>query len=109
VKRIALLGGLLLLVGCPSKTVTVVCKWTGNGNSSVPVCGTAPCLSNYSLYRQDTGAVIATIPITSTTYSFSASTVGLTGSVTLGLQVNRLNADGTTTASPRALSVAVIP
>lgn len=97
------LTGLLLLTGCP-KAVKVTASWTGNGNPQIPVCGTAPCLQNYTLTRQDTGAVIATIPISATSYSFSASTANLSGTVTLGLAVNRLNADGTVTASPKALS-----
>jgi hypothetical protein len=95
--------GLLLLVGCPKKTVTVTCTWTGSGNASVPVCGVAPCLLNYVLTNQATGAVIATIPITATSYSFSASTKGLTGPVTLGLAVNEQTSTGVV-SSPKALS-----
>lgn len=97
--------GILLLVGCP-KTVTVTCKWSGSGNSNVPVCGAAPvpkCLLNYVLTNQATGAVIATIPITATSYSFSASTQGLTGPVTLGLAVNEQTSNGVV-SSPKALS-----
>lgn len=97
--------GLLLLVGCP-KAITVTCTWLTNGNPQVPPCGTVPaprCLLNYTLTNQATGAVIATIPITATSYSFSASTAGLSGPVTLGLAVNELTA-GVVVSSPRALS-----
>jgi hypothetical protein len=97
--------GLLLLMGCPKKTVTVTCTWTGSGNP-VPACTAVPvpkCLLNYTLTRQDTGAVIATIPITATSYKFSASTKGLSGPVTLGLAVNEMTANGVV-SSPKALS-----
>jgi hypothetical protein len=98
--------GILLLVGCPSKSVTVVATWSGNGNPQVPVCAAVPvpnCLWSYTLTRQDTGEPIATIPISATSYRFSASTAGLSGSVTLGLSVNELTASGVVT-SPKALS-----
>lgn len=94
--------GIMLLVGCP-KTVTVVCTWTGTGNPTVPVCGVPPCLLSYTLTRQDTGAVIATIPISAKSYSFNASTAGMTGQETLGLAVNEQTASGVI-SSPRALS-----
>lgn len=106
-KRLLLGAALLPLLGCP-KTVSVTCTWSSDGNPSIPACGTAPCLQGYSLYNQNTGTLIATIPITSTSYSFSASTSTMSGPVTLGLQVNLLNADGTVTASPRALSSVTI-
>lgn len=94
--------GILLLVGCP-KTVTVKATWVSNGNPTVPACGVSPCLLNYTLTNQSTGAVIATIPITATSYSFKASTAGISGPVTLGLAVNEQTASGVT-SSPRALS-----
>lgn len=93
------------LAGCPKK-VTVTAKWTDSGNPKIPVCGAAPvpkCLLNYVLTNQATGAVIATIPITATSYRFSASTVGLSGPVTLGLAVNEQTASGVI-SSPKALS-----
>ena len=95
----------LFLAGCP-KAVTVTCTWSGSGNPTVPVCAAVPvpsCLLNYTLSRQDTGAVIATIPITATSYSFSASTAGLSGPVTLGLAVNEQTSSGVV-SSPKALS-----
>src|ERR1700744_5219047 len=94
--------GLLLLMGCP-KTLTVTCTWTGNGNPAIPVCGSPPCLVNYTLTRQDTGAVLATIPITALSYSFSASTAGLSSSnlPVLGLAVNEQTAAGIV-SSPKA-------
>jgi hypothetical protein len=94
-----------MLVGCP-KTIMVKATWSSNGNPRVPICGAVPvpnCLLSYTLTRQDTGAVIATIPITATSYSFSASTKGLSGPVTLGLAVNEQTANGIV-SSPKALS-----
>lgn len=93
---------LLLIVGCP-KSVTVSCTWTGDGNPAVPVCGVPPCLLSYTLVNQTTGEPIATIPIGATSYSFSASTAGISGNVTLGLQVNEQTSSGVV-SSPRALS-----
>lgn len=102
--------GILLLVGCP-KTVTVTGTWTGNGNPTILPCGTvpvAPCLLNYTMVNQTTGAIVATIPILDATgkpilsYSFSASTSGLS-EATLGLQVNEQTVSGVV-SSPRALS-----
>lgn len=97
--------GALLLVGCPKKTVTITCTWTGTGNPTVPVCGVSPCLLNYTLTRQDTGAVIATIPIAAKSYAFSASTAGLSSTAlpSLGLAVNEQTASGVV-SSPKALS-----
>lgn len=102
--RVILLGLFLLLKGCP-KTVVVTATWTGTGNPSVPVCGTSPCLLNYTLTRQDTGAVIATIPISALSYSFNASTAGLSVNAMpkLGLAVNEQTASGVV-SSPKALS-----
>lgn len=100
--------GLLLLVGCPKKTVTVTCTWLSNGNPTVPVCGASPCLLNYTLTNQATGAVIATIPISATSYAFSASTAGLSGPATLGLAVNEQTASGIV-SSPKALTVVPLP
>ncbi|HTF72616.1 MAG TPA: hypothetical protein VK638_59110 [Edaphobacter sp.] len=91
-----------LLAGCP-KTVTVTCTWSGSGNPTVPACGAPPCLLNYVLTNQNTGAVIAMIPITATSYSFSASTQGISGPVTLGLAVNERTLSGVV-SSPKALS-----
>lgn len=101
-KHILLALSCLLLLGCP-KSVTVTCQWTSNGNPSVPACGAPPCLLNYTLTNQNTGAVIATIPITALSYSFSASTQGLSGPVTLGLAVNEQTANGIV-SSPKALT-----
>lgn len=99
--------GILLLVGCP-KTLTVTCVWTGNGNPTIPVCGSVPvpnCLLNYTLVNQATGEPIATIPITATSYSFSTATAGLSASnlPILGLRVNEQTASGVV-SSPLALS-----
>jgi hypothetical protein len=104
-KRILFTLGSLFLVGCP-KTVTVTCTWSGNGNPTVPACGSVPvpnCLLNYVLTNQNTGTVIATIPITATSYKFSASTQGLSGPVTLGLAVDEQTTNGIV-SSPKALS-----
>lgn len=106
-KRLVLLG-LLLLLGCP-RTVTVVCTWTSNGNPGKPVCGSAAssnCLLNYVLYNQTTGAVIATIPITATSYTFTASTQGVSANTKLGLVVNEQTANGII-SSPKAVTTVV--
>lgn len=101
---------LVLLIGCP-KTVVVTCTWNPPTEKA---CGVAPCLQNYTLSRADTGAVIATIPMFDAagkpvaSYVFTASTSNLSGKVTLALQDNQLNPDGTITASPRALSSVTI-
>lgn len=104
------MGALAILLGCP-KSVTVICTWTGDGNPKIPACGVAPCLLYYTLTRQDTGAVIATIPLSSTSYSFSASTVGISQTVSsmpkLGLQVNEQTAAGVV-SSPVALTSVVV-
>ena len=105
-----LLLGSLFLVGCP-KNVTVTGTWTGTGNPQMPVCGTVPvppCLLNYSITNNATGALIATIPMLDAngkpilSYSFTASTSGMTGA-TLGLAVNEQTASGVV-RSPKALS-----
>lgn len=96
---------LVFLTGCP-KSITVTGTWTGDGNPTVPLCGAvpvAPCLASYTLTNQATGEPIATIPITATSYSFNASTAGLSGPVTLGLAVNEQTANGVV-SSPKALS-----
>ena len=110
------LAGLLILAGCGhSTTVTtppppaigsVVFTWTGTGNPSLRACATGvttPCLSGYTL--TDGTTVIASPAIGLLTYTLASPAAG---SHSYGLQVNVLNADGTTTASPKAVTAILI-
>ena len=109
--------GLLLLAGCAhTTTVTpppppaiskVVFTWTGTGNPSLRPCGTGvsiPCLTGYTI--TDGTTVVANPPIDLLTYTLTPAPPA--GMHSYGLAVNVLNADGSTSASPKALSVAVI-
>lgn len=108
---------LLLLAGC-ANTATVVTppppaingvlfSWTGTGNPSLRACATGvvpPCLSGYVL--TDGTIVVTSLTIGTLTYLLSPSPT--VGTHNYGLQVNVLNADGSTTASPKALTVVQI-
>jgi hypothetical protein len=108
--------GLLLLAGCAGPKVTappppaingVLFSWTGTGNPSMRACGTGvvpPCLSGYVLTD---GTVIVTSPSIGT-LSYLLSPSPTVGTHNYGLAVNVLNADGSTTASAKALTVVQI-
>lgn len=107
---------LLLLAGCASPKVTpppppaingILFSWTGTGNPSLRACATGvvpPCLSGYTLTD---GTNIVTNPAIGT-LSYLLTPSPAVGTHNYGLQVNVLNADGSTTASPKAMTVVQI-
>jgi hypothetical protein len=104
------------LVGCPKPSKPtppvapskVVFSWKSTGNPSIRACGTGiatPCLKEYTLC--DGNTLIARPAIG--TFRFTLSPLPAAGSHDYSLVVNVLNADGSITASPKALSMQAVP
>lgn len=109
--------GLLLLAGCANTATVnappppaingVLFSWTGTGNPSLRACAIGvvpPCLSSYVLTD---GTVTVTSPAIGI-LSYLLTPSPTVGTHNYGLAVNVLNADGSTTPSPKALTVVQI-